>query len=328
MFFVDNSQCCLHESRRPDQAVQVSVPTFVPAVERMKWRRKERDLKALIRRLRQTVDKYKQELEKLKEDCYVSAFLNIREKANEKDLQASILLEQIQNFQKKKPTWTEMTVRHAVILRNLSTRAYEHMRTEGILRLPCRSTLERFMGSSRGEVGVTDLVKQRLRAELSSYTSSQSRTSSLIIDEMRVKQRLLYVKQRDAFIGEVDYGQGVPVETTDEPVLANSLLCFILSGLSTSFRIPVAYFFTKNCKGRELHLLMRQVLKEVEAVGFVVVRVVTDNHRINVMAFQLLCNGTLTHVLPHPENPDRKLFLAFDQCHLIKNVRSQFLQST
>ncbi|XP_040076321.1 uncharacterized protein LOC115332258 [Ixodes scapularis] len=291
----------------------------------MKWRRKERDLKAQIRRLRQTVDKYKQELEKLKEDCYVSVFLNIREKANEKDLQASILLEQIQNFQKKKPAWTEMTVRHAVILRNLSTRAYEHMRTEGILRLPCRSTLERFMGSSRGEVGVTDLVKQRLRAELSSYTSSQSRTSSLIIDEMRVKQRLLYVKQRDAFIGEVDYGQGVPVETTDEPVLANSLLCFILSGLSTSFRIPVAYFFTKNCKGRELHLLMRQVLKEVEAVGFVVVRVVTDNHRINVMAFQLLCNGTLTHVLPHPENPDRKLFLAFDQCHLIKNVRSQFL---
>lgn len=67
------------------------------------------------------------------------------------------------------------------------------------------------------------------------------------------------------------------------------------------------------------------VLKEVEVVGFVVVRVVTDNHRINVMAFQLLCNGTLTHVLPHPENPDRKLFLAFDQCHLIKNVRSKFL---
>ncbi|KAH8029383.1 hypothetical protein HPB51_000026 [Rhipicephalus microplus] len=34
-----------------DRAVQVSVPTFVPSVERMKWRRKERDLKAQIRRL-------------------------------------------------------------------------------------------------------------------------------------------------------------------------------------------------------------------------------------------------------------------------------------
>lgn len=123
-----------------------------------------------------------------KEECYIPAFLHIREKANEKDVQASILLEQIDNFQKIKPTWSELTVRHAVILQNLSMQAYEHMRTEGILRLPCRSTLERFMGSSRGQVGVTDLVKQRLLAELTSHTTSQSRTCSLIIDEMRVKQ--------------------------------------------------------------------------------------------------------------------------------------------
>lgn len=90
----------------------------------------------------------------------------------------------------------------------------------------------------------------------------------------------------------MDYGQGIPLEAADEPVLANSLLCFILSGLSTHSRIPVANFFTKNYKGWELHLLMHQVLNEVEAIGFAEVRVVTDNHRINVMAFQLLCNGT------------------------------------
>ncbi|XP_049522070.1 uncharacterized protein LOC125944788 [Dermacentor silvarum] len=35
--------------------------------------------------------------------------------------------------------------------------------------------------------------------------------------------------------------------------------------------------------------------------------------------------GNLKHCVPHPTNQDRKLFLAFDQCHLIKNVRSQFL---
>lgn len=55
------------------------------------------------------------------------------------------------------------------------------------------------------------------------------------------------------------------------------------------------------------------------------VRIVTDNHKINVLAMQLLCNGHLTHCIQHPEDPSRKLFLAFDQCHLIKNVRSQFL---
>lgn len=83
-----------------DQAVQVSVTTFVPSVERMKWRRKERNLKAQIRRLRETVDKFKQELEKLKEECHVPAFRHIREKANKKDVQASFLLEQIKIFRR------------------------------------------------------------------------------------------------------------------------------------------------------------------------------------------------------------------------------------
>ncbi|KAH7936780.1 hypothetical protein HPB49_003923 [Dermacentor silvarum] len=71
-------------------------------------------------------------------------------------------------------------------------------------------------------------------------------------------------------------------------------------------------------------MLMRHVLKEVEEIGFFVVRIVTDNHKINVLAMQLLCNGSLKHCIDHPGKPNRKLFLAFDQCHLIKNVRSQF----
>ncbi|KAH7967342.1 hypothetical protein HPB49_024127 [Dermacentor silvarum] len=95
-------------------------------MDKRKWRRKERDSNARIERLKNTVDKYKQELQKLKEECYVSAFLKVVEKAKEKDLAASILVEQVHNFAKKKPTWSEVTMRHAVVLRNLSTRAYGH----------------------------------------------------------------------------------------------------------------------------------------------------------------------------------------------------------
>ncbi|KAH7973920.1 hypothetical protein HPB49_006960 [Dermacentor silvarum] len=103
-------------------------------MDKRKWRPKKRDLNARIERLKNTVDKYKQELQKLKEECYVSAVLQVVEK--EKDLAASILVEQVQNFAKKKTTWSEVTVRHAVVLRNLSTRAYEHVRSTGILGFP------------------------------------------------------------------------------------------------------------------------------------------------------------------------------------------------
>ncbi|KAH8032458.1 hypothetical protein HPB51_025911 [Rhipicephalus microplus] len=142
--------------------------------------------------------------------------------------------------------WSKVTVHYAVVFRNLSASAYEQIRSSGLLRLPCQSTLERFLGSSCKEVGITDLIKQRLSAEPASHTSAQSKTCSLIVDEMRVKQHLVYLKQKDAFVGEVDYGDCLPQKQPgkpEEPVLANSLPCFILSSLSTRYKIPIAYFF-------------------------------------------------------------------------------------
>ncbi|KAH7976905.1 hypothetical protein HPB52_021482 [Rhipicephalus sanguineus] len=99
------SERCITATVQVDRAVQVSSLFSVSAMDKRKCRRKQRDLNARIERLKDSVDKYKQELQKLKEECYVSAFLQVVEKAKEKDLAASILVEQVQNFAKKKPTW-------------------------------------------------------------------------------------------------------------------------------------------------------------------------------------------------------------------------------
>lgn len=53
-------------------------------------------------------------------------------------------------------------------------------------------------------------------------------------------------------------------------------------------------------------------------------RLVTDTHKINTAAMDILCQGKATPSTLHPADNSRKLFLAFDQSH-IKNVRSQFL---
>lgn len=102
-------------------------------IKRRKLRRKECELRAQTERLKRTVDKYKRKLQKLKEDCYVPAFLQVVNQASENK---SILLEQVKNFQKVKLMWSEVTGSHTVILRNPSARAYEHLRSSGLLRLP------------------------------------------------------------------------------------------------------------------------------------------------------------------------------------------------
>ncbi|KAG0432854.1 hypothetical protein HPB47_020456 [Ixodes persulcatus] len=167
-----------------DEGTQVDVRSAVSVVERQKWRRRERNLKAQVDRLKQTVDKYKEELKNLKEDCHLSAFGKVIESANEKHLGASFLLDQVVNFSKIRPTWSEITVRHSILLRSLSARAYEHIRSEGILKLPSRSTLQRFLGVTSGEVGFTSLVQERLKTEVANLKTEQAKMCSLVVDEM------------------------------------------------------------------------------------------------------------------------------------------------
>ncbi|XP_064482840.1 uncharacterized protein LOC135395673 [Ornithodoros turicata] len=308
-----------------EQSTQADIKKVQHATrqEHHKWVRKTRDLRKRIERLERIVDSYKTELKKLKEDDDVDTFQYMKNRAAESNPQAMFLMDQVRNFKKKSPRWSEDTLRHSIVLRHLSTRAYKHVRSQGLLKLPSRNTLQNYIGISSGETGFNTLVKCRLEAELQNLGTAQSRTCSLIIDEMQIKQKLQYNKQHDAFVGQVDVG---PLnKDAKQQVLANSLLCFLLNGLSSSFRVPVAYFFTKSLTGIELSKLILFVLKKVEDVGFRVLRIVTDNHRVNVNAMTVLCGGLLKHQIAHPVDPTRALFFSFDYCHVLKNMRSQFL---
>ncbi|KAG0413077.1 hypothetical protein HPB47_009789 [Ixodes persulcatus] len=70
-------------------------------VERRKWRAKEQALRLQISKLKETVDKYKEELRKLKEDCNVSTSLDVVAGAEQKNVRAVFLLDQITNYNSK-----------------------------------------------------------------------------------------------------------------------------------------------------------------------------------------------------------------------------------
>ncbi|KAH9360172.1 hypothetical protein HPB48_020972 [Haemaphysalis longicornis] len=85
------------------------------------------------------------------------------------------------------PQWAELTVRHCIILRNLSAKAYEHLSSEGLLRLPCRNTLQKYIGNSSGGVGLSDLVRCHFETkftELQALDSPQAKVCGLVVDEM------------------------------------------------------------------------------------------------------------------------------------------------
>ncbi|KAH9383111.1 hypothetical protein HPB48_023846 [Haemaphysalis longicornis] len=296
-------------------------------LERKRWREMERALRRKNERLTRTVDAYKQELQKLRDESCAGAFLEVASDAERGDAKALLLLDQVKNYKKKKPQWSQTTIRHCIVIRNLSAKAYEYLWTENLLRLPCNKTLQKYIGTVSGEVGFSHLVRCRLEVELQGLDTAQSKVCSLIVDEMRIRQKLQYSKQRDAFIGDVDMGPELQhlVPGSDDETLANSVLCFLLCGLHARYKIPVRYFFTKGCTGEQLAEVIRHVIQKTLHVGFDVIRVVTDNHRINVTTMQILSGGEARTCAPHPAYPTKSIFLSFDQSHIIKNVRSQFL---
>lgn len=189
------------------------------------------------------------------------------EESNEKAL---FLQEQLAFLGKKKGLWREETVRKCVLLHAKSPAGYRLLREIGVLTLPSRCTLKRYIGACTGEV-VSSLIKQRLHAEVKLHSKEvlyllfaftflpgvkllelcslrllQARCGSLVIDEMSLKQSALYHKQSDALHGFVDLG-GAEVDYGLEEQLATHLLCFVFVGLSTHYRY-VKYLATlRSC---------------------------------------------------------------------------------
>ena len=195
----------------------------------------------------------------------------------------------------------------------------------GILHLPHKTTLNKYLGVSSGQTGITDDIRERLKAEIQTLSTEQEKVGSLIIDEMSIQAKLIYDRKLDQFHGKNEL---VDEKSEDHKELANSLPCFVFRGLSTKYRLRVALFFCSNLNGNQLHRATLKVIADVEEVGFRILRIVTDNSKVNVSMFEKLCSGTVIPEIQHPLDENRKIFLSYDQSHIIKNVRSQFLEKT
>ncbi|KAM7281505.1 uncharacterized protein ISCGN_005772 [Ixodes scapularis] len=251
-------------------------------------------------------------------------FLLLQEKIDANDPKALFLQEQLTFLGAPKSHWREETVRNCVLWHAKSPCAYRLLRETGVLSLPSRSTLKRYIGACTGEV-VSSLIKQRLHVEAKLH-SGQALKGSLVMDEMSLKQATTYQKQSDTVHGLVDLG-GAESDFGLQDHLATHLLCFLFVGLSTHYRLPVGYYFTKALTGEQLQLLALKVMASIEEAGFRVVRLVGDNHSSNCKVFSNLSGGSIVPVVTHPLDEARELYLSFDYCHVVKNVRSQFLEA-
>jgi hypothetical protein len=302
--------------------VQVSISIPSNELENLRYH-----CKVLTRKLRNLNCKYSKCLAKvndleveIQKQSHVRKIINkISEDAENSDQKALFLMDLINNYTKKSPRWTEMTIRMCTIWRYCSPKGYEFCRNN-LAKLPSKNTISRYVTEYKGS---TELCQQRLQAEIAQLKVPVERICSLIIDDMSIKEKMHYSRSEDHIFG-LDNCQSKTINKN--PKIANKMLCFVIYGLSTRYCIPAGYFFHSTLVNNTFHALTMQVLEMLTKCGFIVLRIVTDNFSSNVALFKKLSNGTTPkNCIDHPLLPNMPLFLSFDFCHAIKNARSLFL---
>ena len=105
----------------------------------------------------------------------------------------------------------------------------------------------------------------------------------LTIDAMAIRRHLDFNSHQGTFTGYVDLGSG-----EDSTTEAHEALVFMLVGLTSGWKAPVAYFLTAGLSAESQKRLVTHVLEELQELGFIVCALTMDGHPTNVAMASLL----------------------------------------
>ncbi|XP_018914579.1 uncharacterized protein [Bemisia tabaci] len=198
--------------------------------------------------------------------------------------------------------------------------AYKSMRATEQLTLPHPRYLQKLLckiGNDGCGIGPTQkaflMEKFKLLAE-------EDKTVNLQLDEIYTNSKLVY--KGGKVFGIAEHGSG-----TSSDLTAGTIQAFMSSSLQSKNKDVIALFPVRNLDGEILLQLTKAVLKLMVEVGFFVLCAISDNNQVNRKMFELLCGGVLKTRIPNPFDPSKPLFLLFDQVHLFKNIRNNWLNA-
>ena len=155
---------------------------------------------------------------------------------------------------------------------------------------------------------------------------------ALLIDEMKVKEGLVYNKTSGEIVGFTDIGdinqQLLRLEQeSDHPPVAKHILVLMVRGLTFKLEFPYAHFGTRSITGDLIHPIVWEAVRRLEASELKVTCVTADGASNNRKLFRMHHDKkdpeTFTYKARKPfSNDNHWLFFIADPPHLIKTIRN------
>ena len=182
---------------------------------------------------------------------------------------------------KNRIRWHPLMVKWCIYLRHQSSKAYETLRDSGIA-LPSQRTLRDYSNAVKAAPGFSlEVDQQILQAAKLASSPDYHRLVVLLIDELHIKEELIYDKHSGQLIGFVNLGKinnhlarfeqslfDDDHPTVNNPPLAKSMLAFMVRGLFTKLKFVYAQFPCISLTGEQLFCPFWEAVFRLERIGF------------------------------------------------------------
>lgn len=223
---------------------------------------------------------------------------------------------QFVNAKRHKPRWTTQNKVFALALYKKGPRCYTFF--QKFIKLPSKSTLQKFLQKIPFKTGINDSFLQRLKIRVSKF-NPDDRVISLIFDEIALSQNLTYSRCDDEIVGYLDLGS-----LGRQNILANHALVFMIQGIRKNWKQPFTYYFTKDTiSSSSLKCLVVETITALQSIGLRVLCTICDQGVTNRTAIKMLIEEKIIDKTePYFICNNQKIFTLFDTPHLLKSTRN------
>ena len=178
---------------------------------------------------------------------------------------------------KKGIRWHPLIIRWCLYLRHQSSKAYDLIRDSGCIALPSQRTLRDYSNAVKAGVGFSEEVDLQLLDVARLKSSPSHSLVGILIDEMYIKEDLVYNKHDGRLVGFANLGDinnhltrfEQQLESNNStPALAKTIVAFMVKGLFSSLRFCYAQFPCCTLVGEQLFTLFWETVFRLERLGF------------------------------------------------------------
>ena len=223
--------------------------------------------------------------------------------------------------------WHPLMIKWCLYLRHLSSRAYETLRDSGCIVLPSQRTLRDYTYYVQSSTGFSaEVDKQLIDATKPDQAKEWEKCVVLVMDEMHLREDLVYDKHSGALIGFANIGDTNEQllqfqqlverdETTDDQPLAKTVLVFMVRGLFSSLQFPYSQFPCATLSGDLLFDPFWEAVYRLERIGLKVLAATADgasaNRRLMKIHKTKCKHGEVVYKVTNPYTAEKRQLYFF-----------------